>query len=91
MDSWERFNETSLPPKNDFYSELTLEDIFDKGYNHAEKYLKNFAQTSVIIMICIFSVIHYCLKMFLKNLDTHVLIYTDPSYLLSAPELAWQA
>ena len=29
MDSWERFNETSLPPKKDFYSELTLEDISD--------------------------------------------------------------
>ena len=91
MDSWERFNETSLPPKNDFYSELTLEDIFDKGYNHAEKCLKNFAQTSVIIMICIFSVIHYCLKRFLKNLETRVLIYTDPSSLLSGPGLAWQA
>ena len=29
MDSWERFHETSLPPKNVFYSELTLEDISD--------------------------------------------------------------
>ena len=27
MDSWERFNETSLPPKESFYSELNLEDI----------------------------------------------------------------
>ena len=40
MDSWERFNETSLPPKKDFYSELTLEDICDKDYNHAQKYGK---------------------------------------------------
>ena len=30
MDSWGRFNETSLPSKKDFYSELTLEDIADK-------------------------------------------------------------
>ena len=29
MDSWERFHETSLPPKKVFYSELTLEDISD--------------------------------------------------------------
>ena len=29
MDSWERFNEKFLPPKKDFYSELTLEDISD--------------------------------------------------------------
>ena len=27
MDSRERFNKTSLPPKKDFYSELTLENI----------------------------------------------------------------
>ena len=27
LDSWERFNETFLPPKKDFYTELTLEDI----------------------------------------------------------------
>ena len=27
--SWERFNETSLPAKKEFYSKLTLEDISD--------------------------------------------------------------
>ena len=37
MDSWERFNETSLPPKKDFYNELTLEDISDKNYEHTQK------------------------------------------------------
>ena len=31
MDSWERFNETSLPPRKAFYSELNLEDITDKS------------------------------------------------------------
>ena len=29
MDSWERFNETSLPDKDDFYSNLNMEDITD--------------------------------------------------------------
>ena len=42
MDSWERFNETSLPPKKDFYSELTLEDISDKDYEHAQKVFKEY-------------------------------------------------
>ena len=37
IDSWEKFHETSLPPKKDFYSELTLEDISDKDHNHAQK------------------------------------------------------
>ena len=27
MDSWERFNETSLPSKKEFYSNLNMEDI----------------------------------------------------------------
>ena len=33
MDSWERFNKTSLPDKN---SELYREDITDKDYAHAQ-------------------------------------------------------
>ena len=37
MDSWGKFNEKSLPPKKDFYSELTLEDITYKDYAHAQK------------------------------------------------------
>ena len=37
MDSWERFNETSLPDKKAFYSELYLEDITEKDYTNAQK------------------------------------------------------
>ena len=37
MDSWERFNKTSLPAKQDFYSELTFQDISDKDYKHPQK------------------------------------------------------
>ena len=74
MDSWERFNETSLAPKKYFYSKLTLEDITDKDYDHAQKV---FAQTWVIIMICMFKLINYCLRMFLKNLETNALQYMD--------------
>ena len=37
MESWERFNETSLPPKKSFYSEIKLEGISDKDYLHAQK------------------------------------------------------
>ena len=42
MDSWERFNETLLPPKKAFYSKLDLEDISDKDYLHAKKVWKEF-------------------------------------------------
>ena len=37
MDSWEKFDETSIPPKEDFYSELNLEAISDEDYAHAPK------------------------------------------------------
>ena len=37
MDSWEKFDETALPPKKDFYSNLNLEDISDEDYAHAQK------------------------------------------------------
>ena len=37
MDSWENFNETSIPDKKTFYSELNLEDITDKDSAHAQK------------------------------------------------------
>ena len=35
MDSWEKFEETELPLKKGFYSELNFEDITDKEYEHA--------------------------------------------------------
>ena len=40
MDSWERFDETSLQNKKHFYSELNLKDISDKYYLHAQKVFK---------------------------------------------------
>ena len=42
MDSWERFDETLLPDKKAFYSELYLEDIIDKDYTHAQKFFEKF-------------------------------------------------
>ena len=38
MDSWEKFDETSLPDKKAFYSNLNLEDIRDQDYAHAQKF-----------------------------------------------------
>ena len=57
-----------------------------------KKCLKNIAQTWVIIMICMFRLIHYCSQRFLKKFrDKCIEIYgLDPSYFYSAPGLAWQ-
>ena len=34
MDDWEKFNETSIPEKEDFYSHLNMEYITDADYEH---------------------------------------------------------
>ena len=94
MDSWERFNETSLPPKKSFYSELNLENIGDKDYLHAQKvwdvfgirnlgeYHDLYVQTDTLLLADVFE----------KFRDKCIEIYgLDPSYFLSAPGLAWQA
>ena len=36
-DSWERFDETTLPDKKSFYNELYLKDITDEDYTHVKK------------------------------------------------------
>ena len=41
MDSWERFNETSLPDKEAFYSSLNMEDITDVDHRHAKRVFKS--------------------------------------------------
>ena len=37
MDSWKKFDETTLPPKEAFYSNLNLENISDEDYAHVQK------------------------------------------------------
>ena len=81
MDSWERFKETSLPPKEYFYNELTLERISDKDYLHAQ-YHDLYVQTDTLLLADIFE----------NFRDKCIEIYgLDPSYFISAPGLAWQA
>ena len=93
MDSWEKFNETALPPKKDFYSNLNLEDISDEDYAHAQKVwdvfeIKNlgeyhdlYVQSDTLLLADVYENVRKCL-------DKYEL---DPPYFMSAPGLAWQA
>ena len=94
MDSWERFNETSLPPKESFYSELNLEDISDKDYLHAQKvwdvfeirnlgeYHDLYVQSDTLLLADVYENFrNMCLEKY----------QLDPVYFVSAPGLAWQA
>ena len=94
MDSWERFNETSLPPKESFYSELNLEDISDKDYLHAQTLWEEFGIRNLgeYHDLYVQSDTSLLADVYEKFRDKCIEIYgLDPSYFLSAPGLAWQA
>ena len=76
IDSWERFDENTIPSKEVFYRELTLKSITDKDYEHAKEVWEAFEiKILASIMICMFNVIHFCLLMYLKKLEISVLRY----------------
>ena len=94
MDSWERFDETSLLDKEAFYSSLNMEDIPDVDFRHAQKVFKNFndkylgdyhdlyVQSDTLLLAVVFENFRN------KYIEICEL---DPAHFLSAPGLAWQA
>ena len=94
MDSWERFNETSLPCKEDFYSNLNRENIDDIDYRHGNNVFKRFelenlggyhdlyVQSGTLLLADIFENFR---DMCIKEYEL------DPAHFLSFPGLAWQA
>ena len=93
MDSWARFNETTLPNKKTFYSKLYLEDIADEDYTHAQKVFEEFklknlvechdlyVQSDTLLLADVFENFrNKCIEIF----------EVDPAHVLSAPGLAWQ-
>lgn len=41
IDSWEKLDETKLPTKEEFHSNLTMADITDEDYKHEKKVWKD--------------------------------------------------
>ena len=93
MDSWEKFDENTLPPKKDFYSNLNLEDISDEDYTHAQKVwnifkIKNlgeyhdlYVQSDILLLADIYENFrNICLNEY----------ELDPVYFVSAPGLSWK-
>ena len=94
MDNWKRFNETSLPSKESFYSNLNMENIGDIDYRHGNNVsnkfkLKNlgechdlYVQSDTSLLADVFENFrNTCLKVY----------ELDPAHFLSLPGLAWQA
>ena len=89
MDSWERFDETSLPDKEALYSSLNMEDITDGDHRHAKRVFKNlsnknlgdyhdlYVRSDTLLLADVFQ-------------NFRNIYELDPAHFLSAPGLVWQ-
>ena len=94
MDSFEKFNKTELPTKEEFYSILNNEHISDKDYCHAKKVLNTFQlqtmgeyhnlylQSDILLLADVF-----------ENFRKTCLQYykLDPCHYFTSPGLSWDA
>ena len=91
MDGWDKFNETSIPSKESFYSNLTMENITEMDYIHANNAFKTFklnnlgdyhdlyVQSNTLLLADVF-------ENFRKAcIETYEL---DPAHFISLPGLA---
>ena len=94
MDSWERFDETALPPIEKFYSSLTDSHISKEDYEHATKVWNTFKcktlgdyhdlylKTDVNLLADVFENFrNICLKQY----------KLDPANYYTSPGLSWDA
>ena len=94
LDNWGKFNKTSIPPKEVYYSKLNEEDISDADYAHIQKVWEVFkikdigenhdlyVQSDTLLLADIVESFR----------DKCIEIYGFyPAHFLSAPGLAWQA
>ena len=78
MDSWERFNETSLLDKKAFYSELNLQDITDENNAHTQKVQEVFEKKNLGDYHDLYVQCHtLLLPDVFENLEISVLKYMD--------------
>ena len=94
MSSWDRFEETKLPPKEAFYSKLNMSGVSSENYEHARSVWKEFGirnlgechnlylKTDVILLANVFEAFR---EVCLKNYGL------DPAHFYTAPGLAWKA
>ena len=93
MDGWETFEETSLPPKDAFYSRLNMKGISDQDHEHAQQvhkilekktlgcYHDNYLKTVVFLLADVFETFRD------RRLKHYKL---DPAHFYSTPGLPWQ-
>ena len=48
MDDWEKFTETTLSEKEDFYIQLTMEDITNADHAHTKRVFKDYERKNLV-------------------------------------------
>ena len=94
MDGWKNFEETSLPPKDVFYSRLNMKGISNQDHEHVQQiwnsmeketlgcYHDTYLKTDVLLLADVFETFrNTCLKNY----------KLDIAHFYTAPGLAWQA
>ena len=94
VNSWDRFNETQLPPIDAFYSNLNMSSISEEDYQHAQRVWEEFGihnlgdyhdlylRTDVVLLANVFEAFRdTCLKHY----------KLDPVHFYTSPGLAWKA
>ena len=94
VNSWDRFNETQLPPIDVFYSNLNMSSISEEDYQHTQRFWKEFGihnlgdyhdlylKTDVVLLANVYEAFRdTCLKHY----------KLDPAHFYTSPRLAWKA
>ena len=93
VNSWDRFNETQLPPIDAFYSNPNMSSISEEDYQHAQRVWKEFGirdlgdyhdlylRTDVVLLANVFEAFrNSCLRHY----------KLDPAHFYTSPGLAWR-
>ena len=95
IEYWERFDETSLPIKESFYSSLNMENIDDIDYRHVNNVFKKFKLKNLGEYHDLYVILSDTLlfaDVFENFRNMFIKVYElDPVHFLSLPGLAWQA
>nr|XP_049699656.1 uncharacterized protein LOC126055254 [Helicoverpa armigera] len=94
MNTWKKYEETKLPPKEFFYNTLKMEHITDEEYKHAKTVWDAFKITTIgeytdLYLKC--DVLLLC-DIFENFRNISLKYYKlDPAYYVTAPSLSWDA
>ena len=94
FDCWDKFEETSLPEKKEFFSSLCDEDISDEDFQHAHHvfntlHMQNLKEYHNFYLLCDVLLLADVFEAFRSMCEAYYNL--DPCHFYTAPGLSWQA